>query len=209
MDYVNLQRHWGRIGKIFRSTAIQRIIVHELVATHEVPGYTDVDNIERGYNYLHSKSPLLIAEPETWRPVQFCRGEHQTRNKPGPRPAFYQYVRYAWCRYGSVVNLAVARQWQPEKDWRLVTSDSHATVIADDEIFDPQFLSLGVSVDDAYDLAVKQESSDDITDLVLSRGGLYHCQHFVQMLRYLREQGHADKAMQILGYVHPPKAVSA
>jgi hypothetical protein len=56
--------------------------------------------------------------------------------------------------------LTVIEEAEPSKEWRIVTSGKHSAVWdGENTIFDPQFLALGVTIDEAWTLLTRQHDT--------------------------------------------------
>jgi alkanesulfonate monooxygenase SsuD/methylene tetrahydromethanopterin reductase-like flavin-dependent oxidoreductase (luciferase family) len=110
MQYVAIQKHWRRLGPLYRSPAAVPIWYLEMEA------YRAQRAAEYGRAYRPaSLSPELVPanyESCDWR---------VTRGRRGPEPAFWAYVCYSACHWVCNLHLWVAMQDQPERPWRIVT----------------------------------------------------------------------------------------
>jgi hypothetical protein len=83
----------------------------------------------------------------------------------GRHPAFWDFVCHSACHWVNVVAFLVAQKALPQYDWQLASSDLHTTVIdlKSMMLFDPNFLAIGVSADEAVAMALHQPSSEITT----------------------------------------------
>src|SRR5262245_45248911 len=69
----------------------------------------------------------------------------------GRRPRFWAYVKQAACHWLVNFNLRLATLAEPQRRWRIVTSELHSTVWDNGEVlFDFNFLALGVPAEVAW-----------------------------------------------------------
>jgi hypothetical protein len=69
-------------------------------------------------------------------------------------PRYWDYVKHAACHWLVNFNLRLAELVEPEKKWRIVTSQAHSTVWDGKEtLFDMNFSALGADADEAFRLA--------------------------------------------------------
>src|SRR5262245_59809961 len=72
----------------------------------------------------------------------------------GPEPPFWRYVKKGACHWLVNFNLWLAQLVEPDRHWRIITSDRHSTVWdGRDTLFDFNFLALGVPADECFELA--------------------------------------------------------
>jgi hypothetical protein len=90
-------------------------------------------------------------------PCQFesC-GWHLDRRPPHPR--FWDYVKHAACHWLVNFNLGLATLAEPERPWRIITSDRHSSVWDGRvTLFDLNFSALGVSPQECFTLAYDRD----------------------------------------------------
>jgi hypothetical protein len=76
----------------------------------------------------------------------------------GRRPEYFKYVKHSACHWIVNFNLFVISKAEPNRDWRIVTSPKHSTVWDGKyTIYDLNFLALGISCDEAFQLADEGE----------------------------------------------------
>jgi len=136
MRYYDFKRHWTkRIVPHLSDLEFNRVLVR--------------DFNKLTYDRWHNRfEPGML-------PAQFesCdwRWSHGRR---GPEPRYWAYVKHGACHF--LVNAAyrLATLVEPDRKWRIVTSDKHSTVWDGDRtLFDLQFSALGIEPDSAYRLA--------------------------------------------------------
>ncbi len=124
MRYYDLQRHWTR-----------------RIATHLDDGKLN-SVLVRDFNkftfgrwrqpFTHGQFPREFESCDWW-----C-GHH------GPEPRFWLYVKHSACHWLVNFNLRLAQLVEPDRAWRIMTSDEHSTVWDGDQtLFDFNFLALG------------------------------------------------------------------
>jgi hypothetical protein len=69
-------------------------------------------------------------------------------------PRFWQYVKHSACHWLVNFNLELAMQVEPNRMWRILTSEEHSTVWDGNiTLFDMNFLALGVTPKEAFNIA--------------------------------------------------------
>jgi hypothetical protein len=72
----------------------------------------------------------------------------------GPEPRFWRYVKHAACHWIVNFTLVLAQLVEPNRQWRIITSDRHSTVWdGKDMLFDFNFQAMGISADECFELA--------------------------------------------------------
>ena len=73
-------------------------------------------------------------------------------------PRFWDYVKHSACHWLVNFNLRLVTLAEPKRRWRILTSDLHSTVWdGRNTLFDLNFLALGVSPEECWDLATSME----------------------------------------------------
>jgi len=76
----------------------------------------------------------------------------------GRRPQFWMYVKHAACHWLVNFALELAQRVEPNRTWRIITSQKHSTVWdGKGTLFDFNFLALGVTAAECFRLAHKKE----------------------------------------------------
>lgn len=79
-------------------------------------------------------------------------------NRKGRRPAYWNYVKHGACHWLVNFNLKLAMLVEPERDWRIITSDDHSSVWdGKNTLFDFNFSALGVHPDECFLIANKKQ----------------------------------------------------
>jgi hypothetical protein len=78
--------------------------------------------------------------------------------KKGRRPEFWNYVKHAACHWLVNFNLELAKLVEPQRKWRILTSEKHSTVWDGEQtLFDFNFTALAVDPDEAFEMANKKQ----------------------------------------------------
>src|ERR1700674_4649552 len=108
MEYYDLKRHWTRrIVPHLDNRELNRILVR------------DFNKFTYGRWLKRFLPGMLPAEFES------CEWAFGHRGRP---PRFWSYVKHAACHWLVNFNLKLAMLAEPERKWRIVTSDNHSTV---------------------------------------------------------------------------------
>lgn len=136
MEYYDIQRHWRRIKVHLIDPKVADVLVRDFnkftFGRWEKP-------------FLPGMVPHEFESCDWW-----C--DHR-----GRMPAFWQYVKHSACHWLVNFNLELAQASLPKRAWRIVTSPKHSTVWdGDDTLFDLNFLAMGVSIEECWQLAHKR-----------------------------------------------------
>lgn len=134
MKYYPIQKKWAKIKPLIQNKEVQDILV---------------DNFNKftfgrwGQRFKHGMKPHEFESCDWW-----C---HDRR---GRMPEYWNYVKHAASHWLVNFNLKLAMLAEPQKDWQIVRGHLHSTVWDGEEtLFDMQFLALGISPDEAFELA--------------------------------------------------------
>jgi hypothetical protein len=158
-QYYDLQRNWTRkIAPHLKNETLNRILVR------------DFNKFTMG----RWREPFLPGNfPEEFESCDW-RDCHAHR---GPRPRYWAYVKHSACHWITNFALRLAQLADPDRAWRIVTSQKHSTVWDGQKtLFDFNLLAMGVHVDEAWKLAAESKGSR-----VLPIGRemkVYFAQHF-------------------------------
>jgi hypothetical protein len=76
----------------------------------------------------------------------------------GRRPKFWNYVKHAACHWLVNFALELAQLVEPNRKWRIISSDKHSTVWdGENTLFGFNFLALGISPKECFELAYEHE----------------------------------------------------
>lgn len=133
MKYYPIVKKWSTLRPLIQEKEIQDILIR------------DFNKYTMGRWKTKFESGMKPEDIEScdWRLSR--RGRH---------PEFWQYVKHGACHW--VVNfcLKLAMTVEPNKSWRIVSSQLHSTVWDGEEtLFDFNFLALGVEATEAWRLA--------------------------------------------------------
>ena len=149
IDFYPIQKRWKKLGPIYRSPEAKAIWLPEMM------DYQRQRMEDYGVSYDYPKDTPELR-PSAWDSCDW----RFTRGKPGPEPAYFEYVCHASCHWLANLSLYVAMEAEPSRPWRIVSSNAHTTVWDGDEtLWDAQFQALGVSATDAWDLAAERDDS--------------------------------------------------
>jgi len=152
VNYYPIQKRWRKVGPIYRSEMAAAIWYPDMEA------YGRQRASDYGYEW-RSKPYTPELFPEDWDSCDW-RWSHGRR---GPQPAFWRWCTHGACHWLVGLSLFVAMRAEPDRPWRIVTSDKHSTVWDGDQtLWDGNFLALGVPVTDAWDLAGQQPESEQL-----------------------------------------------
>jgi hypothetical protein len=137
MRYFDVVRHWSRIREHLSEPKVADTLVRDF---HR---YT-FGRWEKPF--LHGAFP---ADHDS------CDWRWDRRGRP---PAYFRYVCWGACHWLVNFNLELARASVPSRPWRIITSPKHSSVWDGTEtLFDLNFLGLGISPDECFELACKRE----------------------------------------------------
>jgi hypothetical protein len=85
------------------------------------------------------------------RDFESCDWDYDHR---GPEPRFWRYVKHGACHWLVNFNLRLAQLVEPERAWRILTSDRHSTVWDGDQtLFEFNYLAWGTAPDECFERA--------------------------------------------------------
>jgi len=136
MEYYDLKRHWTkRIMPHLGDTELNKILVR------------DFNKFTRG---LWKKEFVAGDMPADF---ESCDWRFDIR---GPYPRYWEYVKHAACHWICNFSLRLAILVEPERPWRIITSDAHSTVWdGKTTLFDFNYQALGITPKDCYKAARK------------------------------------------------------
>lgn len=150
VKYVPIQQEWRRLKRLFESPLADRIWRRNL------RDFRNQRADEHKFKYTHDESRYdwpCDHDSCDWR------FDHR-----GRRPDYWRFVCHSACHWLVDLNLYVACAAYPKWGWSIVTHNKHSTVWngveKDPWLFDLNFLALGVSPKQAWELA----SAGDILD---------------------------------------------
>lgn len=136
MKYYDLSKRWKRIKKHLGDKQLNEILIHNFNL------YT------YGLWKIEFKEGKVPADYET------CLWDLGRIGRP---PEYLKYVKHGACHWLVNFNLKLACLVEPDKQWRIVTSNSHSTVWdGEDTLFDINYFALKVDPNFAFEEANKQ-----------------------------------------------------
>lgn len=136
MKYYPIQRNWKKIKSFIENKEVQDILIDNF-------NKFTYGRWEREFTY--GMKPHEFESCDWW-----C--DHR-----GRLPEYWNYVKHAAAHWLVNFNLKLAMLVEPKKEWQILTSDKHSTVWdGNDTLFDMQFLALGVTAQDAFDMAYEE-----------------------------------------------------
>jgi hypothetical protein len=134
MRYYDLKRHWTkRIEPHLGDERLNAILVRD---------FNKFTTGNWATRFTHGQFP---------RDFESCDWDWEHR---GLAPRFWRYVRHAACHWLVNFNLRLAQLVEPDRPWRIVTSQDHSTVWDGNEtLFDFNFLAFGVPPDQCFAMA--------------------------------------------------------
>ena len=139
MQYYDLQANWRKVKKHIDSAEVQKILA------------TDFNKFTYGRWRQKFKTGDLPTNFEScdWR----CN-----TGRRGRQPAFWDYTKHSACHWLVNFNLRLAQLVEPDRNWRILTSDLHSTTWDGKHLlFDFNFSALGIKPKECFMLANKEE----------------------------------------------------
>lgn len=145
LKYFPVKEHWRKLGPLFRSPEAKAIWL---------PNMRDfMVNRAHDYKIKYTPDPKREQCPAAFDSCDW-RYNHQGRH-----PAFWDFVCYRACHWVVDLCLYVATTAYPRIPWRIVWSHKHSTVwngcTKNPVLFDINFLALGLSPKEAWQLAAR------------------------------------------------------
>lgn len=137
MKYYDLKKHWTK--KIVPHLDDEKL--NELLVT-------DFNKYTKGL----WKRPFVKGQfPED---IESC--DWRWDRKP-PFPRYWKYVKHAACHWIVNFSLRLATLAEPDREWRIVSSQEHSTVWDGDKtLFDFNFQAMGISAAECWKAAIKE-----------------------------------------------------
>lgn len=138
LRYYDLRRHWTkRIMPHLSDQKLNDILVHDF------------------NRYTYGRWRQRFRPGDLPRQFESCRWD--VFHHP-PHPRFWAYVKHAACHWLVNFNLRLATLADLKHPWRILTSDHHSTVWDGRRtLFEFNFLALGISPTECFDLANETE----------------------------------------------------
>jgi hypothetical protein len=155
--FYDIQANWRRLRDLFYS----KYNLYDLYIRME--SFEKLRKEEYGYEYKPREFTLDL------RPVFYDYYSWRSRrNKRGRMPAFWDFACQSACHWVNAWAMeCICSEMYTEFRWRLVTSDKHTTIWDGDKtLFDINFLALGISPEEAWELAACQPDSEVWTEFL-------------------------------------------
>lgn len=147
MKYYPIQNRWQKLKHFYLSSEAAEIWFPEMEAFQE-------SKCEDNNFPFRPKEFTNDLRPRDYDGCDWRLGHR------GRQPHYWDFVCHAACHWVVSLHLWVAEQAEPDRDWRIVSANTHSTVWdGEDTLFDGNFLALGVDADEAWELASKQKDS--------------------------------------------------
>ena len=133
LKYYDPKKNWRKIKRHLDDPELNRILVKDF----------------NKFTYGRWGDPFIPGmKPADYESVDWrC----ERRGRP---PAYWAYVKHGACHWLVNFNYRLAQLVEPNRQWRILTSDLHSTVWdGDSTLFDFNFLALGVSPEECFRLA--------------------------------------------------------
>lgn len=139
MQYYPFTKNWRKIKPHLENKAVQDALIHGM------------NKFTIGMWGKPFKRGMLPEEVEScdWR---------WSGDRRGRMPEYWKYVKHAACHWLVNFNLELAKKVEPNKQWRIITSQDHSCVWdGGDTLFDFNFSALGIDPVEAFNTAHKKE----------------------------------------------------
>lgn len=137
MRYYPVVKKWKKLKPLIANKVVQEVLVR------------DFNKYTIGRWGLEFKAGMIPFDFES------CDWHCERRGK---RPEFWNYVKHAACHWVVNFNLELAKLAEPNKQWRIITSNLHSTVWDGEEtLFDFNFSALQVDPNEAFEMANKRQ----------------------------------------------------
>ena len=150
MKFYPIQKRWKKLGPVYRSPEAKAVWLPEMM------DYQRQRMADFGVTYAYPQDTPDLR-PEDWESCDW----RYSQGRKGPQPSFWSFVCHGSCHWLANLSLFVAQQVEPNRPWRIVTSGTHTTVWDGEEtLFDANFVALGITPDQTWELAAGQEDSE-------------------------------------------------
>lgn len=135
--YYDLKKNWRKVKQHIDDPEVQKVLVR------------DFNRFTWGSWRLKFLHGMVPTDFET------CDWQFEHR---GRRPAFWRYTKHAACHWLANFALMLAQRVEPNRPWRIITSDQHSSVWdGDGLLFEFNFQALGISAEECFELACEYE----------------------------------------------------
>jgi hypothetical protein len=137
MRYYDLKKNWRRVKPHLEDKKLTNILIRD---------FNKFTTGRWGTPFVHGDLPSDFES---------CDWDIGHR---GRRPAFWRYVKHAACHWLVNFSLRLAMLVEPEKPWRIITSEKHSTVWdGGDTVFDFNFQAFGIDPNECFEAAFEKE----------------------------------------------------
>jgi hypothetical protein len=137
MTYYDLKKNWRRVKPHLTDKKLNDILVRD---------FNKFTFGRWGQTFAYGNLPCEFESCD-WNIDH--RGKH---------PAFWQYVKHAACHWLVNFNLRLAMLVEPEKPWRIITSEKHSTVWdGGDTLFEFNFQAFGIDPNKCFETSFEKE----------------------------------------------------
>ena len=151
-EFYPIQSQWRKLKPIYESEKAWQMWYPEMCAYLR-------DCLEDEYFVTIPTPPNT---PDTW-PATFdgCSWRDGTTRR-GRYPGYWRFVCHSACHWVANLNLYVATKAEPDRDWKIISSDLHSTVwdVATKTLWETNFLAFGISARETYKMATHGEAFD-------------------------------------------------
>jgi hypothetical protein len=154
----------------------------------EINYYNPVKNWRKIKRHLAKAEPILVRDFNKftigrWRqpfrkgqvPRMFESCDWDIGHK-GRSPEYWNYVKHSACHWLVNHNLILAQSVEPNRPWRILTSEGHSTVFdGETTLFDLNFRALGVPAEESYRIATQGRRARELPPGKFLR--VYRAQH--------------------------------
>ncbi len=141
--YFDIQKHWRKLGPIFKSEQATKIWRETM---------WEFDEMRRG-----APSPNVTPLEKMKVRAPECFDGCDWRFENSHPPAFWEYACHSACHWVVDLGLYVAKTAYPNVPWRILTKKEHTTAwngsVEEPVLFDINFHALGIEPSEAMKLA--------------------------------------------------------
>ncbi len=139
MKYYNIVKNWQKVKKHLNDEKLNKILIKDF------------------NKFTYGRWKMKFKKGMFPRDFESCDWDWDIK---GRKPEYYKYVKHSACHWLVNFNLKLATLVQPEKEWRILTSDKHSTVWdGKDTLFDINFFALRIDPNHAFELANESQMS--------------------------------------------------
>ncbi len=136
MKYYPIQKRWSKIKPHLQNKEVRKLLVRD---------FNKFTFGRWNKEFKDGMKPFDFESCDWWL-------DHK-----GRMPEYWNYVKHSACHWLVNFNLALAKVVEPNKKWRIVSSQDHSTVWDGEEtLFDFNFLALGIEPDEAFEIAMQE-----------------------------------------------------